>query len=315
MNLQSMDYFVALAEERSFTRAAERIGITQQTLSAHVANVERELGVKLVRRSVPIALTASGEKFLGYARRFQALRRSMEQEFRDIAGDRGGVLSVGIASTRGHMLMPDAIAAFQERFPDITVMLREGENDELVELLKEGRIDMAIATMPLDVPQLVVERLYRERVVLVVAQSLLDDLYGERVEQVVDQVQRTGSLRPMADCPYLLLGERDVPGDLSRSEFERAGFSPKVKAFSTNSETLVALAERGVGAVFCPEEMVGTIFAGRSRGDLRTITLSDRASFWISVAWKRSEHVWSAIGEFRDVLREQPTGASNAIMS
>ena len=67
------------------------------------------------------------------------------------------------------------------------------------------------------------------------------------------QVQRTGSLRPMADCPYLLLGERDVPGDLSRSEFERAGFSPKVKAFSTNSETLVALAERGVGAVFCPE--------------------------------------------------------------
>ena len=70
-----------------------------------------------------------------------------------------------------------------------------------------------------------------------------------------------------------------------------------------------------VAAVFCPEEMVRTIFAGRSRGDLRTITLSDRASFWISVAWKRSEHVWSAIGEFRDVLREQPAGAGNAIMS
>ena len=87
MNFTSMDYFVALSEERSFTRAAERLSVTQQTLSAHVANVERELGVRLVNRRVPLTLTYAGEVFLGYARRLQSLERSMRQEFFDIAGD------------------------------------------------------------------------------------------------------------------------------------------------------------------------------------------------------------------------------------
>ena len=61
MNFQTMDYFIALAEERSFTKAAERLNVTQQTLSAHIASVERDLGVRLVVRRVPLELTYAGE--------------------------------------------------------------------------------------------------------------------------------------------------------------------------------------------------------------------------------------------------------------
>ena len=67
MNLNSMEYFIALVEERSFTRAAERLNITQQTLSAHVAGLERELRVRLVNRKVPLTLTYAGEVLLRYA--------------------------------------------------------------------------------------------------------------------------------------------------------------------------------------------------------------------------------------------------------
>lgn len=85
-----MDYFVAVAEERSFTRAAALMHVSQQTLSASVAAAERELGVKLVERTVPLALTYAGEEFLAYARRFQAQQRAMGQEFRDIAHNATG---------------------------------------------------------------------------------------------------------------------------------------------------------------------------------------------------------------------------------
>ena len=78
MNLVTMDYFVALAEEKSFTRAAERLHVTQQTLSAHIAQTERELGSRLVNRKVPLTLTFAGERFLEYARSFQATRRVMD---------------------------------------------------------------------------------------------------------------------------------------------------------------------------------------------------------------------------------------------
>ena len=67
MNFSSMDYFVMVARERSFSRAAERLHITQQTLSAHIAKLEGELGTKLLVRSVPLELTYAGEVFLEYA--------------------------------------------------------------------------------------------------------------------------------------------------------------------------------------------------------------------------------------------------------
>ena len=67
MNFSSMDYFITVARERSFSRAAERLHITQQTLSAHIAGLEKELGTKLLVRSIPLELTYAGEVFLGYA--------------------------------------------------------------------------------------------------------------------------------------------------------------------------------------------------------------------------------------------------------
>ena len=163
MNFSSMEYFIALAEERSFTRAAQRLMVTQQTLSAHIAGVERELGVRLVNRKVPLTLTYAGEVLLGYARRFETDRRAMEQEFADIAGDVQGLLAVGIASTRGRLLMPRAIAAFREQKPGVRVLIDEEENEELIEALREGRVDMAVATVPPSVPGLEVRLLRSER--------------------------------------------------------------------------------------------------------------------------------------------------------
>lgn len=70
MNFLSMDYFIMVAKERSFTKAAKRLGITQQTLSAHIASLEREVGCDLFVRHVPLELTYAGETFLRYATDF-----------------------------------------------------------------------------------------------------------------------------------------------------------------------------------------------------------------------------------------------------
>ena len=70
MNFQSMEYFAAVAKNRSFTRAADALHITQQTLSAHIAGIERELGCPLLIRHIPLELTYAGEVFLRYATEF-----------------------------------------------------------------------------------------------------------------------------------------------------------------------------------------------------------------------------------------------------
>ncbi|SEH37120.1 MULTISPECIES: LysR family transcriptional regulator [Atopobiaceae] len=304
MNFTSMDYFVALAEEKSFTRAAARLAVTQQTLSAHIAGVERELGVRLVNRRVPLTLTYAGQVFLGYAQRFRSQERAMRQEFLDIAGDQRGLLGVGVASTRGHMLMPQAISSFGASHPGVNVLLHEDENEALVSLLRAEKLDMVVATVPHDAHDLEVHRLYREQVVLLAHQDLLARALGEDVEGVLGRVGRTGDMRLLARLPFMMLGENDEPGDLARRMFASSGVEPTVRVYSKNSETLVDLAAEGVGACFVPFELAVDSIKKHGRDRLRMIGLGKRAMIDIDVAWRRSDHVWSVVKDFNDVLVE-----------
>ena len=86
MNLLPMQYYLEVVKEKSISHAAARLHITQQTLSAHIAALEKELGCTLFRRKPDFALTYAGRVFCEYARRFDSLYRSMRQEFDDISG-------------------------------------------------------------------------------------------------------------------------------------------------------------------------------------------------------------------------------------
>jgi DNA-binding transcriptional LysR family regulator len=304
VNFQTMDYFIALAEERSFTRAAERLNVTQQTLSAHIAAVEKDLGVHLVVRRVPLDLTYAGEQFLTYARRFKAEHDTMLREFKDITDDERGLLRVGVTSTRGHIIMPHAIAAFQKVHPGIEIDLNEGENQELVSLLSDGRIDVMVGTVLLDIPRLIVQELYQEEVVLVVSKKLLEQRLGDKIEQQIEHVERTGDLSPLAQLPYLVLGRRDIPGTIAMRTFQKAGFTPKIAVRSKNAETLLALASRGSGACFSPMELVETTFSREKKREMRFVHLGTDARYPIHVAWRSAAHPWSMVGEFCSTLRE-----------
>ena len=118
MNFLSIEYFAAVASEHSFSKAAKRLGITQQTLSANIAALERELGCTLFVRHVPLELTYAGTVFARYAQRFRRDRDALGQEMRDIAGDQAGVLRVGVAYTRSRAIMPPIVKAMQRDCPN-----------------------------------------------------------------------------------------------------------------------------------------------------------------------------------------------------
>ena len=145
MNFSSMEYFTVLAQERNFTRAAERLHITQQYLSSHIAGMEKELGSQLLVRRVPLELTYAGEVLLRYATNFQKFHNDMRREFCDISQKQKGILRIGAASARGQMVLPEVIARFQENYPNICVELTEASNGELQQKLLRGTIDLAIA--------------------------------------------------------------------------------------------------------------------------------------------------------------------------
>ena len=313
MNLATMDYFIALAEELSFTRAAARLSITQQTLSAHVAGIERELGVRLVNRTVPLTLTYAGQVFLGYARRFQAEHRALRQEFADIAGDERGLLAVGIGSTRGHLLLPQTIAEFRRAHPGVDIRIDEGENDEILEALRTGAIDMAVATVPEGMPGVEVRPVRSEQVVMLVSRELLRSRYGGQADDRAREASRSHSFALLSDCPLLMLGRHDQEGDLSRRIVERSGIQAQVAVLSENSETLVELAVQGVGACFVESGIVYSMLDAERMEQMYVVDFGPEAVIDVSVAWRSSDHVWSVITAFADVLCEQAVGEGSSL--
>ena len=222
MNFSSMDYFITVARERSFSRAAERLHITQQTLSAHIAGLEKELGTKLLVRSIPLELTYAGEVFLGYAVDLQRKLGSMEREFQDLTDNQRGLLRIGVATIRGRIVMPSILTRFRARYPKIAIRLVEDENGKLLEYLENREIDLAVALFPQVVPGVELVDFYQEEVVLLVPQAILDQVAEEKGPSALERLER-GDLSPLQGAPFLLEAEEDDVGKIGYSFLSQAG--------------------------------------------------------------------------------------------
>jgi DNA-binding transcriptional LysR family regulator len=145
MELRQLEYFVAVVEEANFTRAAERVHISQSGVSAQIRALERELGAELIDRSGRTAtLTAAGEAALGHAREtltcVDAVRRAVD----DVSGLIRGRLAVGMVT--GCTITPlfDALAAFHHAHPGVEISLLEDTSDRLAASVRSGALDLAL---------------------------------------------------------------------------------------------------------------------------------------------------------------------------
>lgn len=171
MDLQQLRYVVAVAETRNFTRAAENCFVVQSALSHRVANLERELGLKLfARTSRRVELTAAGEAFLPGARQALEAAERAAAEAAAAVGLVRGRLAVGVIPTVAAIDMPAALQHFRERYPEVRISLRVGSSDELTAQVVSGDLDVAALGLPeSDRPRGVRAReLARDRLVAVV---------------------------------------------------------------------------------------------------------------------------------------------------
>ncbi|MEG3630156.1 LysR family transcriptional regulator [Streptomyces poriticola] len=146
MELRHLRHFVAVAEDRHFTRAAERLLVSQSGLSASVRALERELGTPLfVRTTRRVTLTEAGRALLGEARRILAQVRSAHEAVAAVQGVLRGTLSLGTEQCIAGVPVARLLAAFRQRHPDVEIRLRQAGSDELAEEVAAGRLDLAFA--------------------------------------------------------------------------------------------------------------------------------------------------------------------------
>ena len=147
IELRHLRYFVAVAEERNFTRAAERLHIAQPPLSRQIQQLEEILGVALIEKgSRPLRLTEAGQFFLAHA-------KPLLDQVRDLkamtcrVGKLERTISAGFVASTLYGLLPDIIRRYRERYPEVEVTLHEMTTVEQMQALKEGRIDVGFGRL------------------------------------------------------------------------------------------------------------------------------------------------------------------------
>jgi DNA-binding transcriptional LysR family regulator len=152
MELRQLEYFVAVAEEANFTRAAERVHISQSGISAQVRRLEQQLGAELIDRSARRAtLTPAGSAALEHARAVIAAAGAVQQAVDEVTGLLRGRLVVAMVTACTVRPLFDALSAFHATHPGVELSLLEDASDRLIELVRSGRADLAltgVAAMP-----------------------------------------------------------------------------------------------------------------------------------------------------------------------
>ena len=148
MNIKQAQYIQTIANEGSITAAAKKLYISQPSLSQMVRQVEKELGVTLFdRTSLPLRLTYAGEKYLECAHTMIVANDRLENQLQDIRQENSGHLRLGISVQRGMRILPQAMPKFINRYPNVSLELRETGSVRMEDLLRYGEIDLAFAAL------------------------------------------------------------------------------------------------------------------------------------------------------------------------
>lgn len=244
MELRQLRYFVAIAEEGGFSRAAQRLHISQPPLSMQLRALEDELGVQLLRRSNRgVTLTAAGEAFYTEVRGLLAKLDLATQRARELEHGDAGTLSIGFVSIAGYGVLPPALKSFRARFPKVDVQLHELTTDAQIRELRAGKLDLGIGLAPVEESDLEFSTLLREALVLA---APADHAEGKTAAPI--------DLRRLARESFIVPPRDIAPGlyDLAVGLCRSSGFTPRITQHARQMQTVIGLVASGMGFALVP---------------------------------------------------------------
>jgi DNA-binding transcriptional LysR family regulator len=291
MELRHLRYFIAVAEELHFGRAAKRLNISQPPLSQQIMQLEKEIGVRLfdrIKRHVEI--TPAGMVFLEEARRIMVL--SEEAVRRTIRADKGeiGRLAVGYIGSANYSVLPQVIREFRKRFPDVDLSLAELNTSNQIEALREGRIHVGFMRPPrgIENEDLSVEPVFREPLMVAIPRN--HHIRGET----------SIPLRMLAKESFIMIPRHRGTAyfDYIIALCQKEGFSPRIVLEASQFHTIIGLVAAEIGIAIVPASAQSSRFKG-----VVFRTLEGGAETILNIAWT-SNNLSLVLHNFIRVTRE-----------
>jgi DNA-binding transcriptional LysR family regulator len=291
LELRQLHYFVAVAEELHFARAATRLKMAQPPLSKQIRQLEQDLGVSLFERTTrSVSLTNAGKVFLEEARR--ALIQLDRARSLAIEAEQGamGELHIGFVTSAGYEILPDLLRAYRARFPQVQIRPQHMTVAEQIKALEERRLHLGVVRRPLESRLLNFEVIREDPVLLalpeghMLAQHEVVEMHALAQESFISATaeQRTG-----------------IEEALDRV-FHAAGFRSRVVQEAPDIVTILGLVAAGIGISLVPAAAARL----RSSGVVFRPLAGDVPQHVTSLAWRRDERS-PAVAGFLDVAKAQ----------
>ena len=247
MELNQLRYFIAVADTRHFTRAAQSAHVAQPSLSKQIRTLERELGTQLFRRARGnVTLTPAGETLLPIARRILADVDDARVQVQELVGLARGRLRLGATPSLSTVLLPDALQRFCATYPGIDIFVEERGGRDLVRLLAQGELDLALIILPLQSrdPALATTAFLREP--LIVAAPVDGSLLRAKSLRV----------RDLARHPLVMFREGYDLREVTLAACRRERIEPRIAVEGGELDAVLGFVEAGLGIAVVPSMVV-----------------------------------------------------------
>lgn len=295
IELRQLRYFVAVAEENHFGRAAARLHMTQPPLSQTIQSLEAALGTALfLRTKRSVALTPAGAALLPEARRILQQTHALPELAQRAASGESGRLSLSFISSADYSVLPPLLRDFRERYPHVQIELREATTDVQLDDLQHGRIDAGLLIPPLqDKANTGLEYMaVLSEPLILAAPSHLKALRGKS----------TVALQAVADLPLIIFPRRIAPSlhDAIVGCFRDAGLTPRIEQEAIQMQTIVGLVSAGMGIALVPQSVSNLKRPGVEYKALKDKTVTVETG----LAWRR-DNMSPVLSAFLELLRKK----------
>ncbi|MFA6941867.1 MAG: LysR family transcriptional regulator [Clostridiaceae bacterium] len=295
MDFHQFEYVIAVAEERSFSKAANKLYISQPSLSQYIMRLEQQLNIKLFDRSTnPLTLTYAGEKYIESAKNILNLNDKLREQLGDIAGFNKGRIKIGIPIPTERYILPLVLPKFNKKFPEIEIVIEEHSAIELEKLLAKGDVDFAIMHLPIENKKIVYEPISVEKIFLIAPPD-----YNISAE-LETKGNKGFDFDKLREQKFIM----SKPGHRMRvvadEIFKCAGFKPDIIFEIRNLDAAFRFAAAGLGFAFVPENVIKLL----NTNQYNNYFLIEDIGFTLAAAYRQGDYLGRAAGEFIRMTKE-----------
>ncbi len=290
MNLKQLKYVLVLSEEGSFSKAAERLNISQPSLSQYIKNIEKQIGADLFYRANGfVRLTDAGNIYIDAGKKILALEHQMENQLEDISSYKGGTVKIGISPYRSVHMMPKVLTEFNKLYPDMELIVKEKSGNELIDAAVHGEFDLCVIALPVDEKIFNCELLQNEEVVIAVnKKTSLYKLLSEN--SVKDNTKKFPAvdIHLINGYDFAVLSENMQMRIVTDNILKTYGIEVNKKIELSSNEALLSIVNSGVCASLVPSGLIDGlsenigVFSTKQHSESRDIGIIYRKDQYIS---------------------------------